>query len=66
MQIMVNGKVKELSGAVTIQDFLSQKDIACDRIVVERNRDIVKRELWATTHLCDGDHLEIVQFVGGG
>ena len=37
-----------------------------DRVAVELNRGIVPREQWAETSLGDGDHLEIVQFVGGG
>jgi sulfur carrier protein len=37
-----------------------------DRVAVELNRDIVRRELWAEKQLSDGDKLEIVHFVGGG
>lgn len=37
-----------------------------DRVAVELNREIVSRGLWAETTLNDGDHLEIVHFVGGG
>ncbi len=37
-----------------------------DRVAVELNRGIVPREQWADTSLGEGDHLEIVQFVGGG
>ncbi len=66
MQITVNGKLEDLTESVSIQEFLSQKDISGDRIVIERNKNIVKREAWAATLLAEGDHLEIVQFVGGG
>jgi thiamine biosynthesis protein ThiS len=37
-----------------------------DRVAVELNRDIVPRDRWERTHLSEGDHLEIVHFVGGG
>jgi thiamine biosynthesis protein ThiS len=37
-----------------------------DRVAVERNRELVPRDRWATTPLSDGDKLEIVHFVGGG
>jgi len=66
MQITVNGKLEELTESVSIQEFLSQKDISGDRIVIERNKNIAKRDTWAATLLAEGDHLEIVQFVGGG
>jgi thiamine biosynthesis protein ThiS len=33
---------------------------------VERNRDIVMRDTYGSTMLCEGDALEIVHFVGGG
>lgn len=44
-------------------EFLSMKS---DRVAVELNRDIVTRDRWSQTLLKDGDHLEIVHFVGGG
>ena len=37
-----------------------------DRVAVELNRDIVPRDLWASTQLAENDRLEIVHFVGGG
>jgi sulfur carrier protein len=37
-----------------------------DRVAVELNREIVPRAHWERTQLQDGDHLEIVHFVGGG
>jgi thiamine biosynthesis protein ThiS len=37
-----------------------------DRVAVELNRQIVSRAQWPETALNDGDHLEIVHFVGGG
>ena len=37
-----------------------------DRVAVELNREIVPRSQWDETQLRDGDHLEIVHFVGGG
>lgn len=37
-----------------------------EKIVVERNRDIVPAGTFAETALQDGDTLELLQFVGGG
>jgi sulfur carrier protein len=30
------------------------------------NMEIVKQDSWATYKLCDGDKLELLDFVGGG
>ncbi len=37
-----------------------------DRVAIELNHNVVPREHWPQTQLSDGDHLEIVHFVGGG
>ncbi|MGH9863623.1 MAG: sulfur carrier protein ThiS, partial [Candidatus Acidiferrales bacterium] len=37
-----------------------------ERLAVERNRKIVKREDWPRVKLLPGDQLEVVHFVGGG
>jgi len=37
-----------------------------ERVAVEFNRAIVKRDLWKTILVDSGAEIEIVQFVGGG
>jgi sulfur carrier protein len=37
-----------------------------DRVAVELNRELVRRDRWSQTKLSEGDKLEIVHFVGGG
>ena len=36
------------------------------KVAVERNREIVPRSTYGAIKLTDGDHIEIVRFVGGG
>jgi thiamine biosynthesis protein ThiS len=36
------------------------------RVAIELNRAIVKRERWPDTTIASGAEIEIVQFVGGG
>jgi thiamine biosynthesis protein ThiS len=36
------------------------------RVAVELNESIVPKDQYTTTTLFEGDHLEVVRFVGGG
>jgi thiamine biosynthesis protein ThiS len=66
MKITVNGDTRELSSVSTLSDLVAQLGMKSDRVAVELNRELVRRDLWSTTQLADGDKLEIVHFVGGG
>lgn len=66
MNLMVNGKPRTLADGETLLGLLAALGLTAERVVVERNWDIVPRERFAALVLGDGDHLEIVQFVGGG
>jgi sulfur carrier protein len=45
---------------------IQQLDVGSGPVAVERNKDIVPRAAHASTALCEGDVIEVVQFVGGG
>jgi thiamine biosynthesis protein ThiS len=66
MNVTVNGRPRELTAPCTIARLLELLQLETARVAVERNRDIVPRDEFAKTHLEEGDHLEIVRFVGGG
>ncbi len=65
MNVVINGEARELA-ATTLAALVEELGLKPDRIAVELNREIVRRERWAETTLHDGDRLEIVHFVGGG
>ena len=65
VKLIINGESQE-SAANTLSDLVSSLGMKSDRVAIELNREIVPREQWAETKLCDGDRLEIVHFVGGG
>ena len=65
MKIIINGQ-EQTSAATTLALLIEQLGMKQDRVAVELNRDIVPRAKWAETNLAEGDHLEIVHFVGGG
>ena len=66
MKIQLNGQEREFDTPLSLSQLVAQLDMKEDRVAVELNRDIAPREQWSQTLLSEGDHLEIVHFVGGG
>jgi thiamine biosynthesis protein ThiS len=66
VRIEVNGERREVVQGTTVAALLQQLGVGAGPVAVERNRDIVPRVAHPTTVLCEGDLLEVVQFVGGG
>jgi thiamine biosynthesis protein ThiS len=66
MEIHLNGEPRAVGERISIVDLLAGLGLGGRRVAVERNRDIVPRDLYASTHLEPGDVVEVVQFVGGG
>ena len=63
--VKVNGTELDIAGK-TIAAHLATKNYDSKQIAVERNGEIVFKAQYGETVLEDGDHLEIVSFVGGG
>lgn len=66
MEIIFNGKSRDIQASISIQEFLDQLQIDCLQVVVEHNRIIIPRQKLAETFLCKEDTLEVIHFVGGG
>ena len=66
MKVFVNGEEKDLSGATSLSELITELDLPVARIAIELNREVVRRSDWGSTMLNDGDRIEIVHFVGGG
>jgi sulfur carrier protein len=65
--VTVNGEKRQVQKDATVSDLLAELGIAAGRrVAVERNREIVKRETWDSTAICENDVFEIIEFVGGG
>lgn len=64
--IIVNGKEINLTEDTTVAEYLEQNQYQVKRIAVELNGDILPKYSYSDTMLKDGDHLEVVTFVGGG
>ena len=66
MQITVNGQATDVPEGTTVAQLLERLGVVPERVVVEMNLAIVKRERRAAAVLQSEDVVEIVQFVGGG
>ncbi len=71
MNLHINGEERAFadqtpSANFTLSSLIESLAMKPDRVAVELNREIVPRDRWPQTLLKDGDHLEIVHFVGGG
>lgn len=66
IRVTVNGETQELDDGATIAALVARFNLAPPRVAVEVNQDLVPRRSYDATTLKDGDHVEIVTFVGGG
>ena len=64
--IKVNGEDKSVPQNTSILELLESLKINKDRVVIEMNKKILKKESFDSTLLSENDQLEIVTFVGGG
>jgi thiamine biosynthesis protein ThiS len=63
--IQVNGEIRPtISG--TVIDLLRELGLEDGRVAIERNLEILPRQMWNDTIVIAGDRYEIVHFVGGG
>jgi thiamine biosynthesis protein ThiS len=66
LEVVVNGETRGITGPATLLDLLAQLGLDPRSVVVELNREIVRRPRLAETPLAEGDSIELVHFVGGG
>lgn len=66
LEITVNGEPRRVPAPATLDDLLRHLGLDARMVVVELNREIVRRPRLAGTALAAGDSVELVHFVGGG
>ncbi len=66
MQIILNGEKKDVPDDLTIIGLLRHLKIQPQRVAVELNLDIIKKDKYTATIIKNGDRLEVVSFMGGG
>ena len=66
LPITLNGEPRDVTGPATLADLLAQLSLDPRQVVVELNREIVRRARLGEIALKPGDSVELVHFVGGG
>ncbi len=66
MKIFLNGKDHIIGNERSISLFVKESNYNEDTVVVIKNAEIIKKELWDKTVINENDRLEIFSFVGGG
>lgn len=66
MQITVNGEKKTCPDSMSLGSLLEVLGVNPRSVVVERNLQIVDRARLESESVQEGDHIEIIRFVGGG
>ncbi len=64
--IQLNGEEKQIKPDTSVADLLEHLEINNRYCAVEKNLELIPRELHSECNLVDGDRIEIVTLVGGG
>lgn len=63
--VKINGKEKEIAGR-NLLEYLSEAGFETERVVVEKNLEIIPKDQFGQVVIQDEDVIEVVRFVGGG
>lgn len=67
MTIFINGEAREIEeGVDTISGLLEALNLPTQRIAIELNRNVIRKQEWGSTEISEQDKVEVVHFVGGG
>lgn len=66
MEIRLNGEKRVIPLHSSVQHMLTQQGIREQRIAVAVNRKVIPRSLHESAIIEPGDHIEILEAVGGG
>lgn len=66
MNIVLNGEKREVPNNLTVIGLLEFLKIQQQRVAVELNTEIVKKDKYGMTAIREGDSIEVVSFMQGG
>lgn len=66
MEIRLNGKARNVRDGVTIRQLLDELGLHPQRVAVQVNLDIIKRDRYESVVLQPGDTVEVLTFMAGG
>lgn len=64
--VTLNGEQRDVPVGLTVSGLLEHLGLHERLVVVELNREVVRRGRYAEVSVGAGDTIELVQFVGGG
>jgi thiamine biosynthesis protein ThiS len=64
--VTINGDEREVPAGLTVRGLLAHLELQEGTVVVEWNREIVRRDRYDDVDVTAGDTIELVHFVGGG
>ncbi len=62
----MNGKARNVRDGVTIRQLLDELGLHPQRVAVQVNLDIIKRDRYESVVLQPGDTVEVLTFMAGG
>ena len=66
-QIIVNDEKQDVTLPLTLSELIKlNKVFQPEMVTVQVNEEFVERDIWDTTSLKDGDHVDFLYFMGGG
>jgi thiamine biosynthesis protein ThiS len=66
MTIFINGEARDLDGVSTLAGLLDALELPKQRVAIELNKHVIRKQDWDSTAVSDNDKVEVVHFVGGG
>lgn len=66
IQLVVNGKTKEVPAGLTVGEFIASLGLDAARTLVELDGEPLDRRSFGDAKLVPGARIEIAQMVGGG
>lgn len=64
--IYLNGEKREIEQPVTVDRLLDLFSLPKQRVAIELNRLVIRKEDWEKVAVNSDDRIEVVHFVGGG
>jgi len=66
VEITLNGETKRIDSEVTLDRLLDLFSLPRQRVAIELNKAVIRRNDWPEIPISDGDTIEVIHFVGGG
>ena len=61
----INGETISINN-ISIYDYLKKEGYQLEKVVVEKNLEIIPRDQWKSNMIQHEDTIEVLSFVGGG